>query len=313
MSGSLVARATRTNVQLIRLGAGCLSCAGVFFVMRFLLVSGASLWRPTPPLCASRRAGCSHMWRAPETLPVLVPSAAPRQSFPLPGRGWNNGHFRGPTTGAEVTSHIAFGSSWSRARHHSANLPARRLTYHTYGQYNGSMPTKHEILDNAITVLRRGEALTLDAVARGAGLTKPGIVHHFGTKEGLTVSVVDRIVDRWEENLRTRTPKNSSALVRFRAYVDFALTGNFDQSDLALIADLRLRESLCALWAERLDPWFGTTIEGGVGQRASLRAARLLADGAWFNQALGIRTMNDDERDAVRAIALQLVNAGDEK
>jgi len=41
------------------------------------------------------------------------------------------------------------------------------------------------------------------------------------------------------------------------------------------------------------------------------RAARLLADGAWFNTALGIPTVRDDERSVLRAIALQLVNEGD--
>ncbi|MEI5604275.1 helix-turn-helix domain-containing protein, partial [Streptomyces brasiliscabiei] len=60
------------------------------------------------------------------------------------------------------------------------------------------MPTKIELLDHAVEVLRRGDALTLDAVAREAGLTKPGVVHHFGTKEVLTVAVVNRIIDRWE-------------------------------------------------------------------------------------------------------------------
>ena len=45
------------------------------------------------------------------------------------------------------------------------------------------MATKPEILDDAIEVLRRGEPFTIDAVAREAGLTKPGVVHHFETKE----------------------------------------------------------------------------------------------------------------------------------
>ncbi|CAI7614558.1 unnamed protein product [Penicillium discolor] len=172
--------------------------------------------------------------------------------------------------------------------------PAIELTYHTY-----------------VEVLRRGDALTLDAVAREAGLTKPGVVHHFGTKEVLTVAVVNRIIDRWEADLHTRASTDAEPIDKLRAYVDYALNGDFDSSDLALLADVNLRERLSALWAERLTPWLGSNIDTDPASRASLRAARLLADGAWFNAALGIPTVRDDERSVLRAIALQLVNEGD--
>ena len=173
------------------------------------------------------------------------------------------------------------------------------------------MPTKIELLDHAVEVLRRGDALTLDAVAREAGLTKPGVVHHFGTKEVLTVAVVNRIIDRWEADLHTRASADAEPIDKLRAYVDYALNGDFDSSDLALLADVNLRERLSALWAERLTPWLGSNIDTDPASRASLRAARLLADGAWFNAALGIPTVRDDERSVLRAIALQLVNEGD--
>lgn len=189
--------------------------------------------------------------------------------------------------------------------------PAIGLTYHTYGTYIRTVPTKIGLLDHAVEVLRRGDALTLDAVAREAGLTKPGVVHHFGTKEVLTVAVVNRIIDRWEADLHTRASTDAEPIDKLRAYVDYALNGDFDSSDLALLADVNLRERLSALWAERLTPWLGSNIDTDPASRASLRAARLLADGAWFNAALGIPTVRDDERSVLRAIALQLVNEGD--
>ena len=175
------------------------------------------------------------------------------------------------------------------------------------------MPTKIELLDHAVEVLRRGEGLTIDAVAREAGLTKPGVVHHFGTKEALTVAVLNRIIDRWEADLYTRAAPDAEPIDKLRAYVDYALTGDFDSSDLALIADVNLRERLSTLWAERLTPWLGDDIDTDPASRASLRAARLLADGAWFNAALGIPTFRDDEQLILRAIALQLVNEGDSR
>jgi len=180
------------------------------------------------------------------------------------------------------------------------------------------MSSQSEILQQAVEVLRRGEALTMDSVAREVGLTKPGVMHYFATKEALTVAVVDYIVDGWEADLRAREHGDGTTLGKLRSYVDYALTADFDASDLALLSDIRLRERLCARWVERLcarwverlEPWLGWDIEATTSRRASLRAARLLADGAWMNSALGIATAYDDEREDLHAIALGLLNQG---
>lgn len=172
------------------------------------------------------------------------------------------------------------------------------------------MLNKTALLDHAIEVLRRGDNLTIDAVAREAGLTKPGVVHHFGTKEGLTVAVLNRIVDRWETDLQSRAPAGATPVEKLRAYVDHALTGRFDPSDLAFLADTNLREQLSVLWAQRLTPWFGMDVDTDPIHRASLRAARLLADGAWLNDALDIPTVRDDERNDLHTLAMQLVDRG---
>lgn len=172
------------------------------------------------------------------------------------------------------------------------------------------MPTKTEILDHAIEVLRRGEALTIDAVAREAGLTKPGVVHHFSTKETLVVSVVDQIIDRWEADLTAQAPEAASPREKLAAYVEYALTADFDHSDLAFMVDVRIRDGLAEQWVARLKPWFGDDLTGTHAQRASLRAARLIADGAWFNKALGIDVAHDDETDTLRDIARHLINEG---
>jgi AcrR family transcriptional regulator len=172
------------------------------------------------------------------------------------------------------------------------------------------VPSKPEILDHAVAVLRRGESLTLDAVAREAGLTKPGVVHHFPTKEKLVVSVMDHITDRWEADLIAQAPEATTPVEKLRSYVEYALTGDFDHSDLTFMVDPRIRDQLAERWVTRLNPWFGDTLEGTAGQRASLRAARLLADGAWLNTALNITAVREDENTLVRQIAQRLITEG---
>lgn len=170
------------------------------------------------------------------------------------------------------------------------------------------MATRDELLDQAVAVLRRGDVLTLDALAREAGLTKPGVVHHFSTKQGLMLAVVDHIVDQWETDLLKLAGPDADGATRLRAYVEHAFTGTFDASDLAVLADPHLRERMRQQWITRLTPWLGTPAEAGPRPAGEL-AARLLADGAWFNQALGVPVVDDAERLAVRQLALELLDA----
>ena len=168
------------------------------------------------------------------------------------------------------------------------------------------MATKPEILDAALVALRRGGPLTLDSVAQEVGLTKPGIVHHFRTKSALTVAVVERLMDLWELDLTSRVDADADARARLRAYIDFAFTSDLDPSDLALLSDARLQQRLNELWVTRLAPWFGESITDDPAELASIRAARLLADGAWFDRALGTVDFTEADRAAILAIALQL-------
>lgn len=173
------------------------------------------------------------------------------------------------------------------------------------------MATKPEILDAALSALREGESLTLDAVAKYAGLTKPGVVHHFKNKEILTVAVVERLMDLWETELNARIAQGANSRDRLRAYIDFAFTADMDPSDLALLADARLRDKLGELWLDRLELWFGESITNNPAELASIRAARLLADGAWFDRALGIVQFSPSELAGILTLAQALIETKD--
>ena len=163
------------------------------------------------------------------------------------------------------------------------------------------MTTKPEILDSALEVLRSGGALTIDAVARAVGITKPGVVHHFPTKETLTVAVTEHLLDGWEAEITARAGDRAEPVDRLRAYVEHTLLGEMDAADVALVADLRLREKLAALWSARMASWFGEL------DAPALVAARLVADGAWIDRSLGLLDLDDARRAAVAHVALELI------
>ena len=63
------------------------------------------------------------------------------------------------------------------------------------------------LIDSAeVVVTRDGVArLTLEAVAREAGLSKSGLLHHFPSKESLIDAMVDRTVVQWSQSVDEAT------------------------------------------------------------------------------------------------------------
>lgn len=166
------------------------------------------------------------------------------------------------------------------------------------------MTTEHEILDAALSVLRRGDALTIDAVARDADLTKPGVVHHFASKKDLTLAVLDHLLDQWEAQLQARVGDDAGSGDWLRAYAEHTLLSDMDAADLALLADPRLRESLSTRWTGRMRAWFGDSRD------PRLVAARLIADGAWIDRCLGMLDLDQATRLATANLVAELIEEG---
>src|SRR5690625_7156467 len=57
------------------------------------------------------------------------------------------------------------------------------------------------MLDAAEAHLGADCTLTLDSAARDAGVSKPGLMYHFATKEALLNAILDRMIFRYEAGL----------------------------------------------------------------------------------------------------------------
>uniref|UniRef100_UPI003F58528A TetR/AcrR family transcriptional regulator n=1 Tax=Mycolicibacterium neoaurum TaxID=1795 RepID=UPI003F58528A len=179
--------------------------------------------------------------------------------------------------------------------------------------------SRQRILDGAVELLRTvgGASITLDAAARQVGLTKPGLMYHFPTKEALMVAVVDHVAARWEQMLRRRIgdrdPEQVAVAVRVRAYLETALYEKFDRADFAIYVDAAYHSALTDTWVQRLTPWLALPPELSAPERARLTAARLLADGYWTAQATGVFPVSERDRAAVSAVAEQLLEGGTDR
>lgn len=165
-----------------------------------------------------------------------------------------------------------------------------------------------DALDAALALLRDGDAVSLESAARAAGLTKPGLMYHFPTKEALMLALVDHVVDRCEAEILLRVPDPSAAspVELATAYARWALEDDHDASDLVAFADPRLRDALVERWSDRFRI-FATFDDVEPALRTRILAVRMLADGVWFACASGALAPSVDERRALAALVDELL------
>lgn len=167
--------------------------------------------------------------------------------------------------------------------------------------------TRTALLDAAErVVVSQGVArMTLDEVAREAGVSKGGLLYHFRSKDALTQGMVERFVERFDTAVAHSHEQDRDPVGRrTRAYVratagQTPLTGEaFDRANGALTAALaNFPERLAAvreqsgrhqasLEADSLDPVFATII-------------RFAIDGLWLGENFGLMHLDPGMKAAV--------------
>lgn len=156
------------------------------------------------------------------------------------------------------------------------------------------MQAAKELAEEKTTV--QGATITLEAVANRAGLSKPGLMYHYHTKEALMVGLVEYSAQQWDELLRHQAgsgPEGSSPFDRYRAYVTTATTAEVSRADYWIFSDAAYHQALSGPWQRFLGPWYDLSSVGSPRARALLAAARFCADGAWMSEATGVFPADD--------------------
>jgi AcrR family transcriptional regulator len=140
--------------------------------------------------------------------------------------------------------------------------------------------TRDRLLDAAGAVVRRdgAQALTLDAVAEEAEVSKGGLLYHFKSKREL----VEGMIERWMTEFQREIDEEDPAFVR--GYVKAsAPAGNELGMLAALIADPALLVAVrrqYGIWQDRVEREGHDPVDATV--------ARLAADGLWLAELLGM-------------------------
>ena len=159
--------------------------------------------------------------------------------------------------------------------------------------------TRAKLLDAAGAVIRRDgpQALTLDAVAAQAGVSKGGLLYHFRSKREL----LDGLVGRWMDDFQRDIDAESGNFAR--RYV--AANDGAHAEEVGMLAALVADPQVLAAVRERHETWQDRVASEG-GDPVDATVARLAADGLWLADLLGTAPPRGELRERVLARLLEL-------
>lgn len=172
--------------------------------------------------------------------------------------------------------------------------------------------TRDRLIEAAITVLRErgGHALTLDAVAKQAEVSKGGLLHHFATKEALILALVRHLYGLFERQVVGYYEADPEPVGRWlRAYI----RASFDpfpvplQALTGLFSFVNEYTLLQETTQEDLNRWEARFATDGV-PLAQAAIIRMACDSHWTEQA--VRATSAIGSEAVRDALLAMTRAG---
>ncbi|MGW6378975.1 TetR/AcrR family transcriptional regulator [Rhodococcus sp. NPDC055112] len=170
--------------------------------------------------------------------------------------------------------------------------------------------TKSKLLDAFIEILiNQGErSATIEAVATTAGVSKGGLLYHFGSKDALVEGLIARLAELATADvkaMRTAAEGAAAYYVRTSAFENSALS-------LALVATARLSQGENVSARQALvriqQDWLEALIDE-VGDPSAARAIVLLGDGLYYRAAVSGNDLapSEEEMDGLLEIVRMII------
>ncbi len=138
---------------------------------------------------------------------------------------------------------------------------------------------------------------TIADVAKSAGISKGGLLHHFGTKDELIRSMIAEGLQAFRERFEESALKEGKPGAWTRAYVESSFPPE-DAGIMAgapLLAGLANDRSLISKYVEEQTYWSDRIGNDGI-DRMLAEMIRLAADGLFFNEAFGVKPLSESVR-----------------
>ena len=171
--------------------------------------------------------------------------------------------------------------------------------------------TKKKILQAAALVVKEKGAsqLTLEAVAKQAGVSKGGLLYHYPNKSALLTAMVAHLNENFEKAIEEQVREGMSWL---EAYIVLSFDPQHSQIKesagmLAAVAnDLSLLEPLAKRYRV-----LHKHLEANVSDPDLATIARLAADGLWLTELFKVSPLTDKRRSQILTALLTLIKKND--
>jgi AcrR family transcriptional regulator len=172
-----------------------------------------------------------------------------------------------------------------------------------------TLSTRDTILQAANrVVLADGAAhLTLDAVAREAGVSKGGLLYHFPNKDALVTGMINALIERFNSELEHLANHESGvgAWVRTYTRATFHPDPQDEQIGAALLAAVGTNPDLLAPLVAHTEIWQKQAEHAGIDPVLAT-VIRLAADGLYMNELLGLSRLAPEFREQVMNRLIEL-------
>jgi AcrR family transcriptional regulator len=171
--------------------------------------------------------------------------------------------------------------------------------------------TRDHLIDTALATVRTHGigGLTLDAVAKEAGVSKGGLLHHFRSKNMLVETMLRRLLAQFEARVQTYAEQEVPAPGRWlRAYVRATFDDEPPPLELVavLLSGMLENNALLTLVRDDWQHWHDRLINDGV-PAARAQVIRQAADAYWSERLMDVAPTDSAARSELMAELLRLV------
>lgn len=162
---------------------------------------------------------------------------------------------------------------------------------------------KDKILEAAALIVhtRGSDALTLDAVAKQAEVSKGGLLYHFASKEALVEGLVEHMDSIYRENVEASAQSDNHDTGRWtRALATTMYTESIQNREISagMLAAQGINPALLKPLQETYASWQQQIESDGLDEvQATL--LRLAVDGLWLSEIFGLGSLDDELRKKV--------------
>jgi AcrR family transcriptional regulator len=169
--------------------------------------------------------------------------------------------------------------------------------------------TRVAILDaaNAVIVSKGVNALTLEAVARQAGVSKGGLLYHFPSKNFLIEGMIEYLVREFDAMLEGELIKNNGDWLSAYIRASFQENTKLDRVGSALFAAIASDPDLLKPLRNHYERW-QEQAAASAGSPELGTIIRMAVDGLWLADLLNFASPTPDMRQKMLTALLKLAD-----